>query len=241
MTKRRVQREFALRYDDGFRGLCSLLGSAPPIASAIIFMRVNDQSFVTNAVLTFAALCASFTLFFAIYLIWTHRVFARGDEGEVLCVAKLQHNQGASGISRAIGMRTAEDWAMSAAVTALMVSGAAAILGARESGFWLPLLVLVTVAMAWATVAYAFALRYLRLHAAGETIEFDIVEKPAFGDFLSMAVMVSAVAATSAGTPRTRAGLLTMRTQTYISFAFNAIVVAMAVSLITSLVVSAGE
>ena len=32
-----------------------------------------------------------------------------------------------------------------------------------------------------------------------------------------------------------------MRTQTYISFAFNAIVVAMAVSLITSLIVAAGE
>ncbi|MCA0346011.1 MAG: hypothetical protein LCH31_03005 [Actinobacteria bacterium] len=87
-------------------------------------------------------------------------------------IAKLQHRQGASGISRAIGMKTAEHWAMSAALTALMVS---------------------------------------------------------------------AVAATSAGTPRTRPGLTMMRTQTYISFAFNAIVVAMAVSLITSLIVAAGE
>ena len=220
--------------------MCSLLGSAPPIIGAILFIQFNDQRFFSHAVLVFSALCASFTLFFAIYLIWTYRVYALGDEAEVLRIAKLQYRQGASGISRAIGMGTAEDWAMSAAITALLVSGAAAILGAREGGFWLPLLVLITVAMAWATVAYAFALRYLRLHAAGESIDFDIAETPMFSDFLSMAVMVSAVAATSAGTPRTRAGLVTMRTQTYISFAFNAIVVAMAVSLITSLVVAAG-
>lgn len=241
MSRRRVHRAFALRYDDGFRGLVSLLGSAPPIVTAILFMQFNDQRFFTNAVLIFAALCASFTLFFVIYMIWTHRVFARGDRAELMQIARLQHSQGASGISRAIGMKTAEDWAMSAALTALMVSGAAAILGAREGGFWLPLLVLFTVAMAWATVAYAFALRYFRLHAAGETIDFDIAEEPIFVDFLSMAIMVSAVAATSAGTPRTRPGLTTMRTQTYISFAFNAIVVAMAVSLITSLIVAAGE
>ena len=172
MSRLRVHRAFALRYDDGFRGLVSLLGSAPPIVAAILFMQFNDQRFFTNAVLIFAALCASFTLFFVIYMIWTHRVFARGDRAELMQIAMLQHRQGASGISRAIGMKTDEHWAMSAALTALMVS---------------------------------------------------------------------AVAATSAGTPRTRSGLTTMRTQTYISFSFNAIVVGMAVSLITSLIVAAGE
>lgn len=157
MSRRRIHRAFAFRYDDGFRGLVSLLGSAPPIIGAIIFMQFNDQRFFNNAVLIFAALCASFTLFFMIYTTWTHRVFAHGDREELLRIAKLQHRQGASGISRAIGMKTAEDWA------------------------------------------------------------------------------------TSAGAPRTRPGLTTMRTQTYISFAFNAIVVAMAVSLITSLIIAAGE
>lgn len=186
--------------------------------------------------LVFAGLCASFTLFFMIYLIWTHRLFSGTEEAETLRIAALQHRQGASGLSRLIGLKTAEDWAMSAALTALLVSGAAAILGARDGGLWLPLLVLLTVATAWVTVVYAFGLRYLRLHAAGEIIEFDIAEQPIFSDFLSMAVMVSAVAATSAGVPRTRPALTAMRTHTFISFAFNALVVAMAVSLITTLV-----
>lgn len=51
-----------------------------------------------------------------------------------------------------------------------------------------------------------------------------------------MAVMVSSVGAMSAGVPRTRAGLTAVRTHTYISFAFNALIVAMAVSLIAGLI-----
>ena len=62
----------------------------------------------------------------------------------------------------------------------------------------------VTVAASWATVVYAFGLRYFRMH--------------------------------SAGTPRTRLGLTAVRTHTFISFTFNALVVAMAVSLITGFI-----
>lgn len=236
MTKRRTRRTFALRYDDGFRGGISLLFSAPPLLLVLFFV---GPEFALNGVIVapiFGALCASFTLFFLVYLIWTHRVFSLTDSAEVMRIAVLQHRQGASGLSRLIGLRSAEDWAMSAALIALLVSGTAAILGAKSGGLWLPLLVLLTVAAAWVTVAYAFGLRYLRLHASGEWIEFEIEEDPTFTDFLSMAVMVSAVAATSAGTARTRVGLTTMRTHTYIAFAFNALVIAMAVSLISTLI-----
>lgn len=236
MIRRHNRRAFALRYDDGYRGGISLLFSAPPLVAVLFY--IGPEFRLDGAIVApiFAALCASFTLFFLIYLIWTHRLFSRTDPVEVRRIAALQHGQGASGLSKLIGLKSAEDWAMSAALIALLVSGTAAILGAKNGGLWLPLLVLLTVAAAWVTVAYAFGLRYLRLHASGERIEFDIDEDPTFADFLSMAVMVSAVAATSAGTARTRAGLTTMRTHTYIAFAFNALVVAMAVSLISTLI-----
>lgn len=236
MSKRRTVREFPLRYDDGFRGGIALLVSTPLLLVPLLEVVVMRQGEAPNLVSVFVSVCASFTLFFLVYLIWTHRLFTRTEPGELSRIAALQHRRGASGLSRLIGLKTAEDWAMTSAVVALLVSGAAAILGAREGGIVLPLLVLLTVATAWATVVYAFALRYLRLHHAGETIEFDIVETPGFQEFLSMAVMVSSVAAMSAGTPKTRASLTTVRTHTYISFAFNALVVAMAVSLITTLI-----
>lgn len=106
----------------------------------------------------------------------------------------------------------------------------------RVSAGGLALPVLTTTAGAWTTVTYAFALRYFRLHAAGERIEFDIDEDPRFLDFVSMAVMVSSVGAMSAGTPRTRAGLSTVRSHTALAFVFNAFVVAMVVSLVAGLI-----
>lgn len=107
---------------------------------------------------------------------------------------------------------------------------------------WLPALVVITAATSWATIVYAFALRYFRLNAGGETITFDLAEHatgiPQFIDFVSMSVMVSSVGALSAGTPRTRASLAAVRTHTFIAFGFNALVVAMTVSLVTSLIAS---
>jgi uncharacterized membrane protein len=220
-TRRRAQREFPIRYDDGFRGGIAMLVSAPVLAVPLIAF--GRQGLREEAGLVLAALCATFS------------VTAPAD---ALRIAATQHRRGASRLSRVIGLKTAEDWSMTAALVALLVSLVAAAVGVRQGGMWLPLLVLLTVGTAWATVVYAFALRYFRLHAAGETIHFDIVESPGFGDFVSMAVMVSSVGAMSAGTPRTRAGLGTVRTHTFISFAFNALVVAMAVSLISSLIIS---
>lgn len=225
-----------LRYDDGFRGGIALLVSLPLLLIPFFEAWFARSAADPDLEIVFAAFCGAFALFFLVYLVWTHLVFSRATVEELERVSAAQQRRGASSLSKLIGMRTAEEWSMSAAFIALFVSGAAAILGAREGGLWLPLLVLLTVATAWATVVYAFALRYLRLHAAGERIAFDIDEDPAFSEFLSMAVMVSSVGAMSAGTPRTRAGLTAVRTHTFISFAFNALVVAMAVSLITSLV-----
>lgn len=228
-------RQIPLRYDDGFRGTIAMLISTALAALTYIV------SFLTNRdgdllALRLVALCIMFTSFSLIYLVWTHVVFARGSDAAVTKIAEQQHRLGPSRASRALGFAQPEQWALTAATSALVVSIAATVVGARQSGLWLTLLVLITAASAWATMVYACALRYFRLHAGGERIEFDIDETPIFIDFVSMSVMVSAVGALSAGTPRTRAALGAVRTHTYISFAFNALVVAMTVSLVSSLV-----
>ena len=208
--------------------------SVPFVVVAFLMLSGSKDALGT----ALAWLCVSFTAFFVVYIAWTHRLLSREDARTVTRLAALQHRRGASTLSKALGLRSAEEWGVTAAATALVISIAAAVVGARDGGLLLPLLVLVTVASTWVSVVYAFALRYLRLHAAGERIDFGLDEDPEFGEFLSMAVMVSAVGALSGGTPRTRAGLTAVRVQTVVAFAFNTIVVAMAVSLITGLVTS---
>ena len=97
-------------------------------------------------------------------------------------------------------------------------------------------LALVVVGAAWMSIVITFALRYLRLHAAGQTLKFDIDEEPRFVDFTSMAVMISSVGAMTAATPKTSASLAAVRTHTIVSFFFNAFVIAMVISLLTGLV-----
>ncbi|QIK83894.1 DUF1345 domain-containing protein [Sanguibacter sp. HDW7] len=235
MPRIRRSRDIPLRFDDGFRGAVSMLVAAPLAVAAAVVV-VHDAGGLGPAL---AWMCGAFTVFFGVYIVWTHLLHDRADAQRVERIAAVQHRRGASALSRMLGLRSAEEWGVSAAATALVISIAAAIVGARDGGLLLPVLVLVTVAMTWASVVYAFALRYLRLHAAGETIDFGLDEPPGFSEFLSMAVMVSAVGALSGGTPRTRAGLTAVRVQTIVAFAFNALVVAMAVSLMTGLVTGA--
>lgn len=232
MLKRRAARKFPLRYDDGFRGGIVTLLSLPTLVAAIVLLWQP----IAQTELVFALMCGSYVLFFIVYLFWTHLAFSRANAAELEHIAALQHGEGVSGASKLIGLRTSEEWAMFAAGTAMAVAVVASIIGAREGGLWLPLFVLVTVVTSWATVVYAFALRYLRLHCGGETISFDIEESPGFTDFVSMSVMVSSMGAISGGSPRTRAGLTVVRKHTFISFIFNALVVAMVVSLMTGFI-----
>ncbi|MBK0421833.1 DUF1345 domain-containing protein [Leucobacter sp. CSA2] len=239
MLSRRTPRDIPLRFDDGFRTVIATITSIPFLALALLGIRLDRGFEITSPELIFAGVCGSFAVFFIVYLVWTHRIFSRTPAEELKLIAATQSRQRPSGYARALGVQSAESFAMMAAFAALAVAIAAAIVGARSGGIWLTALVLLTVGLAWATVAYAFALRYLRLNAVGETIEFDIREDPGFPEFLSMGIMVSAIGAMSAGTPRTSASLTAVRVHTSLSFAFNALIIAMTVSLIATLVAGA--
>lgn len=233
----RRQRDIPLRFDDGFRaGIATLVTAPVPIAA---IATVAPEAGFTDEVLliAFVALCAMFSGFSLVYLIWTHRVYARLDRERAARIAAAQHRRGPSRLARLLGFARTEDWAIFAASSALIVAVAATVVGPGNA-VWLPVLVLLTAGTAWATMVYAFALRYFRLDAGGERITFDLDEPVEFIDFVSMSVMVSSVGALSAGHPRTRAGLAAVRTHTFIAFAFNALVVAMTVSLVTALITS---
>lgn len=90
----------------------------------------------------------------------------------------------------------------------------------------------------WATVVYAFGPQYFRLHSAGEDFEFDFDDSPRFTDFLSPALVISSAGSYTAAAPTIRAAMRAVRSHTVIAFVFNALVIAMTVSLITDLVMS---
>jgi uncharacterized membrane protein len=233
MSQRRRARKIPIRYDDGFRVAIASLIALPGEAAFLLPMVLRGETIAMP--LLVGALCAFMSLYGIVYLLWTHLLFTRAPREEVRRIAALQHHRTPSLASRFFGAGGEMDWAVSAASVSL-VAAVLAVLSGGSSGVWLPALVLLTTAVSWVTVVYAFALRYLRLDAAGERISFEIEEEPVFIDFVSMSVMVSSVGAMSAGTPRTRAGLNVVRTHTFLSFAFNTLVVAMIVSLLTGFV-----
>lgn len=232
----RSAREFSLAYDDDFRG--ALTYTLIPVVVLIFILttqgRVDRVSLVT-------IVCAVTVTSSLAYLAWTHVLFTRTAPEKAARIARAQYLKPRSLLSRLIGLgqTDAGSIALSMAGVTLAVAITAILVGSQQ-GSWLPLLVLGTAAVSWATMVYAFTLQYFRLHCGGERITFDIDEEPVFNDFLSMSVMVSSVGAMSAGTPRTRASLNAVRRHTWVSFLFNALVVAMTVSILGSLISSFG-
>lgn len=226
-----------LRYDDGFRGAVTM---GPAVATfVVVALLASRGGSMDRAGLTMIG-CAAMILSFGAYLIWTHRVFTRTPPAELAHIAAGQQHRRPSRLSRGLGFDSAENLAVSVAFAALAGAVAAAALGGRQGGALLALLALLTAATAWITVVYAFALRYLRLHAAGERFRFAFEDEPEFSDFLATALMISSAGALSASTPTTRTGVKAVRSHAVIAFTFNALVIAMIVSLITGLVTTMG-
>ena len=219
-------------YSDTFRGNVSLAVALLVGIAAVIWGFVTGSTFGPR--FTFAALCVVLALFISVYSIWTFRLYANTPRALLMRIARRQESRGISLTSRLLGFGNAGDWALASAVTSLAIAAGATVL--IDGAWWTVPLVLTTVGAAWMSIVITFALRYLRLHAIGQTMRFDITEEPRFVDFVSMAVMISSVGAMTAATPQTSAGLSAVRIHTVVSFFFNAFVIAMVISLLTGLV-----
>ncbi|MGF3054284.1 DUF1345 domain-containing protein [Microbacterium sp. YY-03] len=219
-------------YSDTFRGNVSLVLALVVVGAAVIWQFATGGEFTTRY--SFTLMCIGLTIFIASYSIWTYRLYASTPQRVLMRIAHRQERSGVTLMSRMLGFGSPGDWALASAVTSLAVAAGATVL--IDGAWWTVPLVLVTVGAAWMSIVITFALRYLRLHAAGQTLKFDIDEEPRFVDFTSMAVMISSVGAMTAATPKTSASLAAVRTHTIVSFFFNAFVIAMVISLLTGLV-----
>lgn len=227
-------RPYPLSFNDDFRNLVASAIFLPLIPYAVYVFRNAERNPAAVAPLI-SAICGSVIVALAIYVVWTHLLFTRTPYEEAMRIARLQVERKPRGIERALGSTSTGQWAVGAVALALVFGIVAAVIGAQSGGMLLPILVALTAASSWATMVYAFALRYFRLHAAGEKFVFEIAEEPRFGDFVSLSVGMS-TAGLSVASARGREGLAVMRTHSIITFVFNIVVVAMLVAILAGFI-----
>lgn len=169
--------------------------------------------------------------FCAIYCGLTHRVFAKMGPDEFRETAQSKARADNKWWHSWVGSTDPAGWTVLGAIVATVFVVVLAQNGySREDSIYI-FLGLAVAAGSWVLMAYSYSLTYMRAHGAGEVVEFPFDEPPVFEDFLSHAVFVSTFLGPQARV-RSRSVLNAMRTHALLAFMFNAVVVAMTVSLL---------
>jgi uncharacterized membrane protein len=212
----------------------SALSSAVGIAAAWFFVASGDEPGRLDVLMAFYL--AAWPAFVLMYLVWTHIVYTDRD-AQSLSRAVHQETQS---LQRpwvsAFGSGGASNWTLIGALVAVVLT----IVVAQNSAFrgdWVFItLGLLAVASSWALMVYSFALEYLRLASVNEEgeapIEIPVDGAPTFADFLTLAVLLSTMAATVSATMRSRRAWTLVRVNVLFAFTFNTVIVAMTVSLL---------
>ncbi|MFP7761433.1 DUF1345 domain-containing protein [Marisediminicola sp. LYQ134] len=170
----------------------------------------------------------------SIYVGWGTWVYSRLDQ-TTLALQTAADDEGERKLpARVLGMSGATNTTLSAAVLAVVIT---IVIAQRPEFRGEPIYViaaLVTVATSWILMVFSFAQNYLRLGAAddGEHLRFHFPERPRFSDYLTLAALVSAMAATTPAQISSRKAWGVVRGNVIIAFVFNSVVIAMMVSLL---------
>lgn len=189
-----------------------------------------DRIAFTTVVYLFA-----WPLFGAVYLLWTHLAYANQGPRTLGSRARREEERQRRWWSSLIGYGGASSWTLSAALATIFITVVIAQNPDYRSDLLFVALGLLCVACSWAIMAYSFALQYLRLDAGDgevEHIRLGLEGDARFGDYLTLAVLLSTMAATVSAKIRTREAWALVRTNVLFAFTFNSVIVAMVVSLL---------
>jgi len=183
--------------------------------------------------------------FAAIYLLWTHRAYSRpGPRALAVQVERERAYQG-KWWSALLGYGGASSWTLMAAIGAVGVTVLIAQDASYRGNLLYVALGLLCVAGSWALMVYAFALQYMRLGSSSDRehphIVLGIDGDIRFADYLTLAVLLSTMAATVSADIRSREAWGLVRTNVLFAFTFNSVIVAMVVSLLLGGLVSPGS
>ena len=171
----------------------------------------------------------------AVYLTWTHLAYSRLDAIQLREAGRRDGRASRRGFEWIFSSSGATNTTISAAIVSVV---AMVVLAQRPEVRGEPLYVglgLLTVASSWALMVYSFAQEYLHLNVRDEddpAVAFAFDEPPRFGEYLTLAVLLSTMAATVSATIRSRAAWRLVRINVLLAFAFNSVIVAMMVSLL---------
>lgn len=229
----------SVRYvSDLARANWSTLASAAVAAgsTALFIITREDPTERDTTTVLIAFYLAAWPAFAAIYLTWTHLAYASRDPRSLAAAARRETQSLRNPWVRLFGYGGASTWAL----TGALVSVALTIVVAQHPAFrdeWVFILLgLLTVASSWALMVYSFALEYLRLastvSAGAAPIEMDVEGDSAFSDYLTLAILLSTMAATVSAIIRSRRAWTLVRVNVLFAFTFNTVIVAMMVSLL---------
>ncbi len=169
--------------------------------------------------------------FSGIYCFYTHSAFSRLDSGALHEVCGRQYHAPARWWHSLIGSTSAESWTISAATVASVLTILIATTGQLRGSVLMIILGFCAVGGSWAIMVYSFALRYARIRASGQRMDVPVEDPPVFADFLTHAILVSAMNGGFAHL-HTREAWTAQRSHTLLAFAFNTVIVAMSVTLL---------
>ncbi|PPG39992.1 DUF1345 domain-containing protein [Pseudoclavibacter sp. RFBA6] len=239
---------------DNARANWSALIATPFAAAFYIFVASRLGVEIGDSVRYLVSIFIVFwPLFGAVYLIWTHLAYRNADTVQLRVASRQERITKRRWWHRLVGYGGATDWTTAGAMVAVALTIAIAQEPAFRDQTIFVVLGLATVAASWALMVYAFALEYLRLDATAATesavglegapaleqecarrpeIVFPFEEEPRFGDYLTLAVLMSTMAATASAEITSRRGWRIARTNVVLAFSFNSVIVAMMVSVL---------
>lgn len=194
---------------------------------------VNTDSLYSFTVFLYLVAWPAFVV---MYLTWTHRTFAR-QENAARVVNARRESRPRSWWARVLGYSGATSWTMTAAIVAVIFTIVVAQDPGHRSNWLYVALGMLSVASSWALMVYSFALQYFRLDselAEGDTrhLDLELDGETTFGDYLTLAMLLSTMAATVSAKIRSRTAWALVRANVMFAFTFNTVIVAMMVSLL---------
>jgi uncharacterized membrane protein len=187
-----------------------------------------DQVLVTTYVIVWP-------LYTALYVSWSIRAYAHLDPISLRQATAEDDRAQRRLLPRLLGGNGATITTISAATLAVVVT----VLIAqrpdfRSDGVYVAG-ALLTVASSWVLLVFSFAQSYLRLSAADDQhphLTFHFAEPARFSDYLTLAMLLSTMAATVPADLTSRRAWRLVRTNVIIAFVFNSVIIAMMVSLL---------
>ncbi|HRP99977.1 MAG TPA: DUF1345 domain-containing protein [Terrimesophilobacter sp.] len=216
----------------------SLIAAVGGFGAALLLALVRDR-LVVQSTLDFliSGYLFMWPLFGLIYLGWTHLAYTKAGPENLTRLARQETAAKSRWFSKLFGYGGASSWTLMAALVAIFLTVVIAQDPAHRADLLYVTLGLLSVASSWALMVYSFAAQYLRLQADARSdepqhLELRVQGRAWFGDYLTLAILVSTMAATVSASIYSREAWTMVRTNVLFAFTFNSVIVAMVVSLL---------